>query len=280
LAFVVGPVVARALGGTRLVGLFGAAVTLGIALALAIGGALVDVGGGWRAGFWVSSVAGAAALAVLPSSLPRSEGSRPPSVEFVRRALAERQVWRLLLLFTHANGITIVISTWMIPYLIRSGHVRPWVAGALGFALFVVTAAMRQVGGRLAARDDWSQRGIAASPLLTAAGIAGLAVAHSAAPALAWVLLMGTGFALPYAWMIDRAQRLFPESPAAAIALLQTGPNVAPMAIIPLVGAALDSGDGAAAFLAVGAFVALVALANAGSPRSLVTGSVITRDHE
>jgi hypothetical protein len=75
---------------------------------------------------------------------------------------------------------------------------------------------------------------------------------------------MGTGFALPYAWMIDRAQRLFPEAPAAVMAVLRTGPNVAPMAIIPLVGAALDAGHGEAAFLALAGSVAVAALVNAG----------------
>ncbi len=48
------------------------------------------------------------------------------------------------------------------------------------------------------------------------------------------------------------------------IALLQTGPNVVPMAVVPLVGAALDSGHGPAAFLALSAFLVIVAVANAG----------------
>jgi DHA1 family inner membrane transport protein len=264
LAFVIGPVLARAYSGARLVGLFGAAVTLGIAIALALGGGLVDAGAGWRSGFWISSVVGASALAVLPSSLPAPKGSARTPPGLIRKVLTTTEVWRLMLLFIHSNGITIVISTWMIPYLVRNDHDRPWVAGALGFALFSVTAAMRQVGGRLVDRDARIQRGIAISPLLAAAGIAGLALARSVAPSLLWVLLMGTGFALPYAWMIDRAQRLFPEAPAAVMAVLQTGPNVAPMAIIPLVGAALDAGHGEAAFLALAGFVAVAALVNAG----------------
>jgi hypothetical protein len=65
--------------------------------------------------------------------------------------------------------------------------------------------------------------------------------------------------------MIDRAQRLFPESPAAVIAVLQMGPNTAPMAIIPAVGAALDSGDGAPAFVAIAVLVVVVGLVNAAA---------------
>jgi hypothetical protein len=48
------------------------------------------------------------------------------------------------------------------------------------------------------------------------------------------------------------------------IALLQTGPNIVPMAVVPLVSAALDAGHGPVAFLALTAFVAVVAVANAG----------------
>jgi hypothetical protein len=64
--------------------------------------------------------------------------------------------------------------------------------------------------------------------------------------------------------MIERAQRLSPQSPAAAIAVLQTGPNVLPMAIVPLVGALLDAGHGPAAFFGLAGLVAIAAVANAG----------------
>jgi predicted MFS family arabinose efflux permease len=264
LAFVIGPVLARANGGARLVGAFGAAVTLGIAVALALGSVLADAGVNWRVGFAISAGIGLAALPFLPRrvSAGTSPGTRTPG--FMRVALRTTALWRLMLLFIHANGITIVVSTWMIEYLVVRGGNRPWLAGALGFVLFVVTAIVRRISGRFVGGGAGRQRLAAASPLLTAAGLAGLALDADAGAALAWVILMGAGFALPYALMIDRAQRLFPRSPAEVIAFLQTGPNVVPMAVVPLIGAALDSGHGPAAFLSLAGFVVLVAVANAG----------------
>jgi hypothetical protein len=110
----------------------------------------------------------------------------------------------LVLLFIAANGITIVVSTWLIEYLVAHGDNHTWYAGALGFVLFAVTAAVRELSGRFAAAGPGRQRLAALSPLLTAVGLVGLALDASAVPALLWVILMGTGFALPYALVIER----------------------------------------------------------------------------
>lgn len=267
LAFVVGPVVARAQHGARLVGAFGAAVTLGIAIALAIGSVFADAGTSWRAAFWVSAAVAVSAVLVLPPHVAGAPPARPGPSGFLAALLRRTSLWRLMLLFVHANGITIVVSTWLITYLVDHGGNRPWLAGVLGFVLFAVTAAMRQLSGRLVERGGRSERLAAASPLLAAAGLVGLALDAGAGISIVWVLLMGTGFALPYALMIERAQRLSPASPAAVIAVLQTGPNVLPMAIVPAVGALLDSGHGPAAFAALAGFVAIAAAANLAPPQ-------------
>lgn len=266
LAFVVGPVVARAEGGAGLVGAFGASVTLGIAVALAVGSVLADLGASWRLGFAISALVGLSALAVLPRNLAGVVARGPQAPGFLAAAVRRSAVWRLMLLFIHSNGISVVVGTWLIAYLVADGGSRPWLAGALGFVLFAITALVRRFSGRLTVSRPEVQRVAAASPLLAAAGLAGLALDADALAAALWVVLLGAGFALPYALMIERAQRLFPDSPAAGIALLQTGPNVVPMVVVPLVGAALDSGHGSAAFLALAVFVALVALVNAGRP--------------
>src|SRR5215831_9580464 len=65
LALVAGPVMARELGGMRTLGLFGGAITLGIAAALGIGSALVDAGASWRTGFVISAAVCALPLLVL-----------------------------------------------------------------------------------------------------------------------------------------------------------------------------------------------------------------------
>ena len=264
LAFVVGPVVARAEGGASLVGAFGASVTLGIAVALAAGSVLADLGTSWRLGFAISALVGLSALAVLPRNLAGVVARGPQGPGFLAAVVRRSAVWRLMLLFIHSNGISVVVGTWLIAYLVAHGGNRPWLAGALGFVLFAITALVRRFSGRLAVSRPDVQRLAAASPLLAAAGLAGLALDAGPLAAVLWVVLLGAGFALPYALMIERAQRLFPDAPAAGIAWLQTGPNLVPMAVVPLVGAALDSGHGSAAFLGLAAFVTLVALVNAG----------------
>ena len=266
LAFVIGPVVARAHGGARTVGAFGAAVTLGVAVALAVGSALAATGVSWRIAFAVSALVGAAALAPLPRRLPGATGGQPRRSGFIRAALGMPAMWRLIALFIAANGITIVVSSWLIQYLVNHGQHR-WVAGALGFVLFAVTAVVREFSGQFAVGSADAQRLAAAGPLLTAAGLAGLAVETGVLPALVWVILMGTGFALPYALVIERAQRLFPDARAEVIAVLQTGPNVVPMVVIPAVGAALDSGHGTVAWLVLAAFLVAAAVLNLRAPR-------------
>jgi hypothetical protein len=154
----------------------------------------------------------------------------------------------------------------LIQYLVNHGQQR-WVAGALGFVLFAVTAGVREFSGQLAVGSPEAQRLAAGGPLLTAAGLAGLAVDTAALPSLAWVILMGAGFALPYALVLERAQRLFPDARAEVIAVLQTGPNVVPMAVIPAIGAALDAGHGAIAWLALAAFLVAAGLLNLRAPR-------------
>jgi len=264
LVFVIVPVVARASGGARLVGLFGAAVTIGVAVALAIGSVLADAGVSWRVGLAISALVGASALVTLPREVTATAQPARRTSGFIGRALREPAVWQLVILFIGTNGIGLVISTWLIQYLTGHGGDPLWLAGVLGFVLFAETALLRRVSGRLAEAGPTQRRLAAVSPLVSALGLAGLALDADALPALLWVLLMGVGFALPYAVVIERAQRLFPESAAEVMAVIQTGPNVVPMVVIPLVGSALDAGHGPAAMAALAAFMAFAALLNAG----------------
>jgi hypothetical protein len=93
--------------------------------------------------------------------------------------------------------------------------------------------------------------------LLAAGGLVVLAASDSLVVALISVVLMGIGFALPYGVMVDAAQRVFPERATATLALIQTGPNIVPMLVIPLVGTALDHRQAPLAFALLAGFVAL-----------------------
>ena len=100
------------------------------------------------------------------------------------------------------------------------------------------------------------------APLLAAAGLAALAIGPTIEIAVPAAILMGAGFALPYASMFDEVQRLFPERPVSAISFAQIGANGAPVALVPLVGALLSAGLSEAAWLMLAAIVAAGGLLN------------------
>src|SRR5262249_46859700 len=99
-------------------------------------------------------------------------------------------------------------------------------------------------------------------------GLAALAASSSLVTAVIAVLLMGVGFALPYAVMMDAAQRLVPDPAATTPARMQTGPDVGPVFVIPLVGKALDRGHAPLALLLLAAFVAAAGAVNLTAPLS------------
>jgi predicted MFS family arabinose efflux permease len=272
LALVAGPVMARELGGVRLLGLFGGAITLGIAVALALGSALEDAGTSWRVGFVVSAAVCALPLLVLPPRL----ATRPvplPGRAFVTTALRTDTIWRLAALFVAANGVPLIVSAWLVAYLTRDSHLRTAVAGGLAFVLFGLTTLVRPLGPRLAhGRHAFAMLATGGS-LIAAAGLVTLAASRSVAVSGVAVVLMGAGFALPYVVMIDAAGRLFSDQAAATLAVLQTGPNVVPVVVIPLVGSALDTRHAPWAFLVLAAFVAAAGLLNLRQPSATAPGS-------
>lgn len=198
LALVAGPVMASELGGVRLLGLFGGAITLGIAVALGLGSALEDAGISWRAGFVVSAAVCALPLLVLPPRL----ATRPvplPGWAFVTAALRTDAVWRLAALFVAANGVPLIVSAWLVAFLTRDAHLRTAVAGGLGFVLFGLTTLVRPLGPRLAHGRRAFVMLVTGGSLTAAAGLVVLAASRSVAVSGVAVVLMGAGFALPYA---------------------------------------------------------------------------------
>ena len=83
---------------------------------------------------------------------------------------------------------------------------------------------------------------------------------------MAAVLLMGSGFALPYAVMLVEAQWLFPVEPVAPLSLLTLLSNAVPIVAVPAVGSALEKGNGELAFAILAAFVAVAGLLNVRPP--------------
>ena len=62
--------------------------------------------------------------------------------------------------------------------------------------------------------------------------------------------------------MYAEAVRLFPDARVAAVGLFSVGGNILPLAATPLVGAAIASGDGDDAILALAAIAVLAGLVN------------------
>lgn len=262
LAAVAGPIYARATGGVRRVGLFGAAFQLGIAGGLGFGAILTDLGADWRFGFLLS-----AAVAASPLPLLAGVDSRDLPVErrgggFLRLALRSSRVLRLTTLFLAIFAVPLTLGSWLVHYLSVDSGLSAGFAGALGFVLFGVSAWAREIGGGLASRGVGAMYLAGLAPLLAAAGLAALALDDSAAVATVAVVAAGVGFALPYGTGIVEAQKLFPREPAEPVAFVTMIGSAVPVALVPAMGSLLGAGNGEAVFLALAAFVLLAGILN------------------
>jgi DHA1 family inner membrane transport protein len=268
LVTTLGAVWAREAGGPRLLGVFGASIQLGLGLALILGSLLSDLGADWRLGFLVSAALAVAAFLAIPRG---AAGSLPPQragTGFFRVALRRWPVYRLGLMFVALYGVPMILSAWIIQYLILDGDLTKSIAGAASFLLFGLSAAMRILGAQL------RQRGVphvllSGALIVAAVGLAALSLDPIAAIAFASVGLLAFGLGVPYAAALTEAQELDPDAPGEPVALMTLFGNAPPIVVIPLVGQALEVGAGALAFWSLTAFLVLAAVVNlraAGGP--------------
>jgi MFS family permease len=261
LAVVSGPVFARATGGVARVALFGAAIQLGIAGGLGVGAILGDADVNWRLTILIS-----AAVAVSP--LPFLIGRTGPGYEraggsgFVNLALRSSRTWRLGALFVSIFSVPLILGSWLVHYLNVDNGLAAATAGGLSFIMFGVSAAAREVGGKLAQRDFSPTLLTGGAPFLAAVGLAILGLDDSLGFAFVAVLAAGIGFALPYGIAIVQAQRLYPSEPAEPVALVTLVGTAVPVPLVPLIGSLLDDGYGAEVFLVLAALVALAGVLN------------------
>jgi predicted MFS family arabinose efflux permease len=261
LTLVMGPVLARKAGGVRLVGLFGGSVTIGTAAGLGAGSLMRGAGIDWRLDFVLAALVAVVALAALPAaaSVEITGGS---VLALARRSARRLPAWRLEFLFMTALGVPYALGVWLVPYLTEDAGFSAGLAGALGFVLFAMAAVMRPEGSRLEAEGRSLRLLGGVAPMIAASGMVLLAVTGSPVTAIAGVALAGIGFAIPYAAMYDEAERLFPEARVAAVGLFSVGANLLPLAVTPPIGAAIGSGDGDLAMLALAAISLAAGLAN------------------
>lgn len=255
-----GAVWARDTGGVKLLGVFGASIQLGVALALLTGSVLADAGVDWRVGFVISALLGVVAYATIPGDarsapLPESGGG------FLRPAVRRLRVYRLSLLFISIYGVPMILSAWLIEYLAREGDVEKTLAGVASFLLFGLSAAVRIIGARLQARGI--RHILLAAPLaLAAVGMALVAFDPVTAVSICAVILLATGFGIPYATALTEAQQLYPPAPGEPVALMTLAAMIPPIIVIPIVGHMISRGDGDLAWAGLAAFLVVAMLAN------------------
>jgi MFS family permease len=266
LAAVFVPAYARAVGGVRLVGLFGAGLTLGVAAALLLGSVLEGADVSWRVAFLITAALAAVALPILPNErveIPRtaSEGGG-----LGREALTNQAWWRVQLLGLTTLTIPLVVGAWLIHFLITGYGMSAGTAGALAFALFAISAVMREVAGRMTASGDSPSMLVIVGLALGAGGLFLLGVGDSTLTAVVSLVLMAVGLSLPYPLYYDEAERVLPDRPIGSLGLMQVGTGIFPIPVIPAFGAALASGDADLAFAGLAAFTVLTLVLNARPP--------------
>jgi predicted MFS family arabinose efflux permease len=266
LAAVFVPAYARAVGGVRLLGLFGAGLTLGVAAALFLGSILEGEGVDWRVAFLITAALSAIALPILPNERVEIHRTASEGQGLAREAFTNQAWWRVQLLGITTLNIPLIVGAWLVHFLITGYGMAAAEAGGLAFALFGISAVMRDLAGR------WTAAGAAPSMLvivglaLGAAGLVLLGDGDSTTAAVVSLVLMGVGLSLPYPLYYDEAERVLPDRPIGSLGLMQVGTGIFPIPVIPAFGAALASGDADLAFAGLAAFVLLTLVLNARPP--------------
>ena len=266
LAAVFVPAYARAVGGVRMVGLFGAGLTLGVAAALFLGSVLEGADVSWRVAFLITAALGAIALPILPNERIEIPRTADEGEGLVGECLANQAWWRVQLLGLTTLTIPLVVGAWLVHFLITGYGMSAAEAGALAFGLFGLSAVMRDLAGRMTASGDSPSLLVIVGLGLGAGGLFLLGVGESTLVAVVSLALIGVGLSLPYPLYYDEAERVLPDRPIGSLGLMQVGTGIFPIPVIPAFGAALASGDADLAFAGLAAFAVLTLVLNARPP--------------
>jgi predicted MFS family arabinose efflux permease len=266
LAAVFVPAYARAMGGVKMLGLFGAGLTLGVAGALLLGSVLQGEGVDWRIPFLITAGLAAVSLPLLPNEAVEIKRTASEGQGLVREALTNQAWWRVQLLGIAALDIPLIIGAWLVHFLITGYGLSAAEAGGLSFALFGISAVMRDVAGRITAAGASTFLLVVVGLGLGAAGLVLLGQGDTAGIAIVAIVLIGVGLSLPYPLYYDEAERVLPDRPIGSLGLMQVGNGIFPIPIIPLFGGALAHGDADFAFALLAAFAVVTLALNARAP--------------
>ena len=246
-AFVAGIDLVRAGGGRMAMqGLYGGATMAGGGLALMVVPPLTAATS-WRAPYWSGAV-----LALL-AAVPTLAATGLPRVGHVGSwVLRDRRLLPIGVLQAATFGLAVVAGNWAVPLLERQGA-GTTVAGVAGGLILFLGVITRPLGG-VAAEREGGRRIAVAALAGTSAGALLLALDGSLAVAVLGAIVMGLLAGLPFAATFAAAQRVRPDAPAAAIALVNACGVLTILVGTPLAGLAFGlPGDGRLAFAAIGA---------------------------
>jgi MFS family permease len=231
-------------GGPALQGLYGGATMAGGGLALMVVPALTDATS-WRAPYW------SGALLALVAAIPTLAASGLPRVGHAGEwVLRDRALLPIGVLQAATFGLAVVAGNWAVPLLERQGA-SSTAAGIAGSLVLFVGIATRPAGGLLAGRVQ-RRRLVAVSLLGSSAGALLLALGGSLALSTLGAFVLGLMAGLPFAAVFAAAQRVRPDAPGAAIALVNACALVTILVGTPLAGLAFElRGDGRIAFAAM-----------------------------
>ena len=249
-AFVAGLDLVRAGGGgTALQGLYGGATMTGGGLALMIVPALTDATS-WRAAYWTAGLL--AVLAAIPTLLATGLPRIGHAGDWLLR---DRALLPLGVMQAATFGLAVVAGNWVVPLLERQGA-SSTAAGLAGGLVLFVGIVTRPAGGVLAGRVP--RRLLVAAALVgTSAGAFLLALGASLAVSTIGAFVLGLMAGLPFAVIFAAAQRLRPDAPAAAIALVNGCAVLTILVGTPLAGLAFElPSDGRVAFAAIAVLAA------------------------
>jgi MFS family permease len=254
-AFVAGLDLVRAGGGgTAMQGVYGGSTMAGGGLALMVVPALTDATS-WRAPYW------SGAILAVAASIPTVAASGLPRVGHAGEwVLRDRTLLPIGVLQAATFGLAVVAGNWAVPLLERQGA-SSTAAGIAGGLVLFVGIATRPAGGVLAGRTN-TRRLVAASLVGTSTGALLLALGGPLALSALGAFVLGLMAGLPFAVIFAAAQRVRPDAPGAAIALVNACAVLTILIGTPLAGLAFEiPGDGRIAFAAIAGLSASALLA-------------------
>lgn len=252
-SFVAGAEYTRATIGSAVAqGFYGAVSMSAGGLALA----LVPLWGSWHAPFATAAIVAAAGI-VLVLLAPREPRHAPRT----RATVVDRRLLPLAAMHAASFGLSVVIGNWVVTLLHRAGGASERAAGVAGGLVLFLGVVSRPLGGRLIDRTSI----IRASFVVSAIGIALLAVAKPLPLAVVAAAIVGIAAGIPFAPAFAGAQRLRPDAPGAAVGFVNMIAAVTILVGTPLLGLTFSlPGDGRIGFLIVAGLCCATALVSAG----------------